>query len=165
MKEKKSFPNFEFSEEQKQEIREAFDLCDSDGSGSIDAKELKISMRALGFEFSRDEIREIIQKYSTESDPTIDFNQFAQIIGEKLFYKDPLIEIRNTFNLLDKDKNGKISLADLKTMTVELGENFTDDELRQMISEADSDYDGEINEREFIQVMKKSGLYEAINSI
>lgn len=67
--------------------------------------------------------------------------------------------------MLDKDKNEKTSLADLKTMTVELGENFTDDELHQMIIEADCDYDGEINEREFIHIMKKSGLYEAINSI
>jgi centrin-1 len=41
---------FELTEEQKQEIREAFDLFDSDGSGSIDAAELKTAMRALGFE-------------------------------------------------------------------------------------------------------------------
>ena len=40
----------EISEEQKQEIKEAFDLFDTDGSGSIDAKELKVAMRALGFE-------------------------------------------------------------------------------------------------------------------
>lgn len=33
------------TEEQKQEIREAFDLFDTDGSGSIDAKELKVAMR------------------------------------------------------------------------------------------------------------------------
>ena len=36
------------TEEQKQEIREAFDLFDTDGSGTIDAKELKVAMRALG---------------------------------------------------------------------------------------------------------------------
>ena len=30
------------TEEQKQEIREAFDLFDTDGSGTIDAKELKV---------------------------------------------------------------------------------------------------------------------------
>ena len=37
--------------EQKQEIfKEAFDLFVTDGSGSIDAKELKVAMRALGFE-------------------------------------------------------------------------------------------------------------------
>ena len=34
-------PKAELTEEQKQEIREAFDLFDADGSGTIDAKELK----------------------------------------------------------------------------------------------------------------------------
>lgn len=32
----------ELTEEQKQEIREAFDLFDTDGTGTIDAKELKV---------------------------------------------------------------------------------------------------------------------------
>jgi centrin-1 len=35
------------TEEQKQEIREAFDLFDTDGSGTIDAKELKVAMRCV----------------------------------------------------------------------------------------------------------------------
>ena len=33
------------TEEQKQEIREAFDLFDTDGSGTIDAKELKVGKK------------------------------------------------------------------------------------------------------------------------
>ena len=33
----------ELNEEQKQEIREAFDLFDTDGTGTIDAKELKVT--------------------------------------------------------------------------------------------------------------------------
>ena len=40
---KKTGPKCELSEEQKNEIREAFDLFDSDGSGTIDVKELKVS--------------------------------------------------------------------------------------------------------------------------
>ena len=40
----------EITEEQKQEIKEAFDLFDSESTGAIDAKELKVAMRALGFE-------------------------------------------------------------------------------------------------------------------
>lgn len=39
---KKSGLKPELTEEQKQEIREAFDLFDTDGSGSIDIKELKV---------------------------------------------------------------------------------------------------------------------------
>ena len=37
-------PKNELTEEQKQEIKEAFDLFDSDGSGTIDAKELKVNL-------------------------------------------------------------------------------------------------------------------------
>ena len=37
-----SGPRVELTEEQKQEIREAFDLFDTDGTGTIDAKELKV---------------------------------------------------------------------------------------------------------------------------
>ena len=34
----------DITEEQKQEIREAFDLFDTDGSGTIDVKELKVTV-------------------------------------------------------------------------------------------------------------------------
>lgn len=33
----------ELNEEQKQEIKEAFDLFDTDGTGTIDVKDLKVS--------------------------------------------------------------------------------------------------------------------------
>lgn len=41
---KKSSPKPELTEEQKQEIREAFDLFDTDGTGNIDVKELKVRL-------------------------------------------------------------------------------------------------------------------------
>ena len=40
---KNSKKNNGLTEEQRQEIREAFDLFDTDGSGTIDQKELKVS--------------------------------------------------------------------------------------------------------------------------
>ena len=42
---KKAGPKPELTEEQKQEIREAFDLFDTEGTGTIDAKELKVGAR------------------------------------------------------------------------------------------------------------------------
>ncbi len=45
---KKAGPKPELTEEQKQEIREAFDLFDADGTGTIDAKELKVGMIEKG---------------------------------------------------------------------------------------------------------------------
>ena len=48
------------SDSQKSEIKEAFDLFDTSGSGTIEAKELKVALQALGFEPSRDEIDKLI---------------------------------------------------------------------------------------------------------
>ena len=56
------------TEEQKQEIREAFDLFDTDGSGSIDAKELKDALRTLGFEPKEEEIGKMIADIDTSGD-------------------------------------------------------------------------------------------------
>lgn len=153
----------DLSEEQRQEIREAFDQFDTDGSGSIDAKELKVAMRALGFEVTREEIREMIKKVAGSAAPAIDFSQFTEMMGQKILERNPLTEIKKAFALFDKDHNGKISLKDLKAATIELGENLTDDELREMIKEADRDFDGEVNEAEFVEVMKKSGLFGTFN--
>ena len=51
----------ELSEEQKKEIKEAFDLFDTSGSGTIESKELKVALRALGFEPSKSDIQKLIQ--------------------------------------------------------------------------------------------------------
>ena len=61
------------------------------------------------------------------------------------------------FQLFDDDNSGTISFRNLKRVSNELGENLTDDELQEMIDEADRDGDGLINEEEFYRVMKKRG--------
>ena len=45
-----------FTEEQIEEIREAFNLFDTDGSGAIDYKELRSAMKALGFETNKEDV-------------------------------------------------------------------------------------------------------------
>ena len=77
------------TEEQKQEIREAFDLFDTDGSGSIDAKELKVAMRALGFEPKREEIKKLISEVDKDGTGVIDFPEFLDMMTAKMVERDP----------------------------------------------------------------------------
>nr|XP_049593525.1 uncharacterized calcium-binding protein R08D7.5 isoform X2 [Syngnathus scovelli] len=73
--------------------------------------------------------------------------------------KDSKEEILKAFRLFDDDETGKISFKNLKRVAKELGENLTDEELQEMIEEADRDGDGEVNQQEFLRIMKKTCLY------
>ncbi|XP_047132085.1 centrin-3 isoform X1 [Hydra vulgaris] len=143
----------EISEEQKQEIKEAFQLFDTDKDGAIDYHELKISLRALGFNVKKNVVLKILRDYDHESSGKIQFNDFKEVVTDWMLDRDPQDEIRKAFQLFDDDQTGKISLRNLRRVARELGENMSDDELRSMIDEFDKDGDGEINEAEFISIM------------
>ena len=149
----------ELTEEQKQEIKEAFDLFDTDGSGNIDSKELKVAMRALGFEPKREEIKKLISEVDKDGSGVIDFPEFLDMMTAKMQERDPREEMMKAFRLFDDDESGKISFKNLKRVAKELGENMTDDEIAEMIEEADRDGDGEIGEEEFMRIMRKTNLF------
>ncbi|XP_068596264.1 uncharacterized protein cetn2 [Brachionichthys hirsutus] len=156
---KKTTPKPELTEEQKQEIREAFELFDTDGSGFIDVKELKVAMRALGFEPKKEEIKKMISEVDKDGTGKISFADFLAVMTQKMAEKDSKEEILKAFRLFDDDETGKISFKNLKRVAKELGENLTDEELQEMIDEADRDGDGEVNQQEFLRIMKKTCLY------
>ncbi|KAJ8922548.1 hypothetical protein NQ315_007578 [Exocentrus adspersus] len=156
---KKSGPKFELSEEQKNDIKEAFDLFDNEGTGKIDAKDLKVAIRALGFEPKKEEIKKMIADIDKDGTGRISFDDFLELMSVKMAEKDSREEIMKAFRLFDDDETGRISFKNLKRVATELGENLTDEELQEMIDEADRDGDGEINQEEFLRIMKKTSLY------
>ena len=54
-------------------------------------------------------------------------------------------ELREAFKVFDKDGNGFISAAELRHVMTNLGEKLTDEEVDEMIREADVDGDGQVN--------------------
>lgn len=84
----------ELTEEQRQEIKEAFELFDTDGSGTIDQKELKVAMRALGFEPKRDEIQKMISDVGKTGLGTIDYNDFLYLMSSKVGSPSPLTSLQ-----------------------------------------------------------------------
>ena len=145
------------SEEEMEEVREAFNLFDTEGRGQIDIKELKAAFRALGFQVKKAEIRRMMQDVDKESSAIVPFDDFVEMATPKLQSRDTREEIMKVFALFDDDQTGAISFRNLKRVANELGENLTDEELQEMIDEADRDGDGMINEDEFFRVMKKRG--------
>jgi len=84
---------------------------------------------------------------------------YTDRVTHKILNRDPKDEILKAFRLFDDDETGKISFKNLKRVAKELGERMTDEELQEMIDEADRDGDGEVNEEEFLRIMKKTNLF------
>ena len=53
-------------------------------AGSIDAKELKVAMRALGFEPKKEEIAKMIADIDKDGGGTIDFQEFLGMMTAKM---------------------------------------------------------------------------------
>ena len=77
---------------------------------------------------------------------TIEFDEFLTMMAQKMNDKDdPEEEMREAFKVFDKDGNGYISESELRHVMTNLGEKLTDQEVDEMIKEADIDGDGQIN--------------------
>ncbi|WVF66785.1 hypothetical protein IAT40_001527 [Kwoniella sp. CBS 6097] len=140
------------TEDQRGEIKEAFDLFDVDKDGAIDYHELKVAMRALGFDVKKGEVMKLLKEFGGD-DGLMDFVAFERIMTEKILSRNPETELRRAFELFDDDRTGRISLKNLKRVARELGENLGEEELQAMIDEFDLDQDGEINIDEFLAIM------------
>ena len=82
----------------------------------------------------------------------IEFPEFLTMIVRNMRDIDTVEDLRQAFNVFDKDGTGKISAAELRHVMSNLGEKLTEEEVDEMLREADVDGDGEINyEGEIVQ--------------
>ena len=63
-------------------------MFDTSGSGTIESKELKVALRALGFEPTKDEIKNLIGNFDKANSGRIDFHEFLDIMITKMSEKD-----------------------------------------------------------------------------
>ncbi|CAD5120679.1 DgyrCDS9242 [Dimorphilus gyrociliatus] len=71
------------TEDKLEELRNAFQTIDLDGSGHITVMELGDALKVCGFTLPGHEIRDLIQRYDTNiKDGKIDFMEFQQLYGD-----------------------------------------------------------------------------------
>ena len=75
----KKFERPGLTEDEIEEIKEAFDLFDTDGSGTIDPKELRAAMQSLGFEAKNQTIFQMISDLDKNKSGSIDFEEFLEM--------------------------------------------------------------------------------------
>merc|ERR1739848_30471 len=121
----------QLSDEQMDEIREAFNLFDGDQSGAIDVRELKAAMRALGFEVKNEELKKMVADVDGDGNGTIEFGEFLEMMTGKMGVKDSGEdiddeELQDMINQADRDGDGEINLDEFYRIMKKKG-NFLED--------------------------------------
>ena len=135
------------------DFRNAFELFDKDKDGTITVKELANVMKTLNQDPSEHELAEMINEVDIDGNGAIDFDEFVQLMNRRCKETDAEEEVINAFKVLDKEGGGMISSSELRHLMTTLGDKLTEDEVDEMIREADFDGNGVINYEEFVRMM------------
>ena len=93
--------------------------------------------------------------------PLTNPSEFATIMAHKVANADSEAELRAAFGVFDKDDSGTIDTAELRHLMKSIGEDLTDEQIEEMIREADKDGDGCIDcESTFFSPLGLGGLDE-----
>ena len=71
---------------------------------------------------SDDQVKEIIKHIDTDKSGDIDFREFMDLMSDPKFNDLAKNEHRQAFDMFDKDRNGRISVAELKEAFAKIGE-------------------------------------------
>ncbi|XP_076901571.1 putative calcium-binding protein CML23 [Bidens hawaiensis] len=140
------------------DVEKVFNKFDANGDGQIDITELGSVLGALGSATPEEELKAVMAEIDTDGDGVIDIHEFAEFQRRGCTSADADAadkELREAFDLYDRDKNGKISAAELHSVLKSLGEKCSLKDCGKMIQSVDVDGDGCVNFQEFKKMMTK----------
>ena len=136
------------------EIKEAFNLFDTDKSGTIDVQEFKDALNNLGLDDNNGAFVQLLDNIDANKSGKVDFDEFVNLLtvhGSDLTTKEDLERVYTYF--LGDDKGDKIDINHLRDVCELLGEKLSDEELEEMIFRADTDKDGKVSFDEYYNIM------------
>ena len=127
---------FELTKEQKQELKEAFEVFDADGDGHIDANELQIVLEAVGRKMELHEVQEAIKKVDEDQTGEIEFDEFLKLMSDEMSNSandEELIEAFKFYGATsDRDS---ISKEQLGAKLKQEGIHLSDEDLNMLFNE------------------------------
>ena len=139
-------------------LKKLFSDFDRDGDGLITLSELRMALLDFYCYF----LREIFEKVDKNKDQRIDFKEFSDLVvaletkyGELRITKATVgSTVQNTFEDFDKDKDGLVTLDEIRLHLLEVGEGSSENELQHLFGKADKNGDGKIDKNEFKELVE-----------
>eukprot|EP00091_Calanus_sinicus_P017097 TRINITY_DN36897_c0_g1_i1.p1 TRINITY_DN36897_c0_g1~~TRINITY_DN36897_c0_g1_i1.p1 ORF type:complete len:111 (-),score=54.26 TRINITY_DN36897_c0_g1_i1:31-363(-) len=99
------------------------------------------------------ELLALVMEVDINGDGTIDFDEFLGMMKQKAQESDEDSDLREAFQIFDRDRNGYIDRNELKKVVSMLGTMLTKEEVEDFMKEADVDGNGKLDYDEFVKMM------------
>uniref|UniRef100_A0A7S3A2M9 EF-hand domain-containing protein n=1 Tax=Rhodosorus marinus TaxID=101924 RepID=A0A7S3A2M9_9RHOD len=154
--------HFELPEGYEDEMFEAFELFDKNADGFIDFKEMKLLLRSLGLRVNNHEARNVFGDADVSGTGRIDFDSFRMAMAKDLQKREALeskLEHKIAFTLMDTDKTGSLSFANIREAADRVGEVITDEQIDEMIADAAGKGATTVSFQEYSNLMNEVQLW------
>jgi centrin-1 len=94
------------TEDEVLEIKEAFDLFDTDGSGTISTEELRKALQNLGIDARNQTLLNMMADLDKDKSGSIEFDEFISMMTAQMSDTDSREDLRKIYNLFIGDNSG-----------------------------------------------------------
>ena len=134
-------------------------MLDKGKDGKITLLELANVMRSLNMDPTEEELKEMRDEVDLDGNGEIDFEEFVTLMNRRSKETDTEEVIINAFKVFDIEGNGLLSITDMRHIMINMTENVNEDELDEILINADTDGDGYIKYEEFIRMLLTKDNY------
>lgn len=137
------------------DLRKAFRALDSGKTGYLSFNDIRKAIDRYGLELENEKLEEILNNTNFHNDGHINYSEFlAATLSSRVAIDEELIW--RVFKKFDLSRSGHITPEDLKEVLRRLGEDFTDEQVKQMLSEVELNEEGLLSFEEFKKLFKLS---------
>ena len=145
----------ELSEEEKKDFQLAFNLFDKERTGQIAPKTLGSIMRSLGQNPTESELQEMVNEVDVDGNGTIDFDEFLIIMAKTPKDNDSEDKLIEAFKVFDPETTGELNVPQLRDILANLGQKFSEEDINQLIKDADPKEEGTVQIHDFVKMINK----------
>jgi len=145
--------NFQLSDDQVADFKDAFKKFDAAGDGEIPTSELGTVMKMLGHKLNEEELEECIKMVDADGGGSVDIDEFMELMRTKTKEAQDEVEVKEAFRVLDKEGKGEIHTDVIKELLTQLDDTLSEADLKDLIDEIDSDGSGWVDYDEFKALM------------
>jgi Ca2+-binding EF-hand superfamily protein len=141
----------------KDSILSVFNIFDTNGTGTIDAAELELALKSLGYSnISAFEIEAKFNSVGKSAGEELTLSDFEKVVMSESKDVDSVAEARAVFKMFDTEGLGKLSPAALKAAGQRVtGASVSDKLIKDILAAVDMDRDGFICFAEFARAVLK----------